>query len=241
MAASRPSVRASTVTTPSTADQAPDVATSHRGECTSGRATRPHGEGEHEEHAMGHEAEQDRAPGDPRTEQEQRGPGLTERQFLRWVCGSRPPVGDLTTGPDPVPPGGGADAAPGESVDHTGRVPRQRAGETGDAAQPGAVAAMPAEAEPRDARPAEAEPRGGRPAEAEPRVSGPVEAESRVAGSREIERDARSTDGESQDGDQADAATCRTDRPGWAGGHRHGAVRPRPRTSRRQRPPGRWC
>nr|MDT0658716.1 hypothetical protein [Micromonospora sp. DSM 115978] len=34
---------------------------------------------------------------------------------------------------------------------------------------------------------------------------------------------------------------CQTNRAGWAGGHRHGAVRPRPRPTRRQRPPGRWC
>jgi hypothetical protein len=35
--------------------------------------------------------------------------------------------------------------------------------------------------------------------------------------------------------------TCRTDRPGWAGAHRHGAVRPRQRVNRRERPPRRWC
>ncbi|HEY6595063.1 MAG TPA: hypothetical protein VI011_13330 [Asanoa sp.] len=34
---------------------------------------------------------------------------------------------------------------------------------------------------------------------------------------------------------------CRSERPGWAGAHRHGAVRPRRRTSRRERPPDRWC
>jgi hypothetical protein len=34
---------------------------------------------------------------------------------------------------------------------------------------------------------------------------------------------------------------CRTERPGWAGAHRHGAVRPRSRTHRRERPPHRWC
>ncbi len=36
-------------------------------------------------------------------------------------------------------------------------------------------------------------------------------------------------------------SACRSDRPGWAGGHRHGAVRPSPRRSRRERPPRRWC
>jgi hypothetical protein len=34
---------------------------------------------------------------------------------------------------------------------------------------------------------------------------------------------------------------CRSERPGWAGAHRHGAVRPRRRASRRERPPDRWC
>ncbi|SDY92676.1 hypothetical protein SAMN05421684_2352 [Asanoa ishikariensis] len=37
------------------------------------------------------------------------------------------------------------------------------------------------------------------------------------------------------------APACRSDRPGWAGAHRHGAVRPRRRASRRERPPDRWC
>ncbi|GAB3153192.1 hypothetical protein GCM10027290_45650 [Micromonospora sonneratiae] len=36
-------------------------------------------------------------------------------------------------------------------------------------------------------------------------------------------------------------STCRTDRAGWAGAHRHGAVRPRQRVNRRERPPRRWC
>ena len=35
--------------------------------------------------------------------------------------------------------------------------------------------------------------------------------------------------------------TCQPDGPGWAGAHRHGAVRPRRRTNRRERPPRRWC
>lgn len=34
---------------------------------------------------------------------------------------------------------------------------------------------------------------------------------------------------------------CRTERRGWAGGHSHGAVRPRRRPVGRGRPPGRWC
>ena len=34
---------------------------------------------------------------------------------------------------------------------------------------------------------------------------------------------------------------CRSDLPGWAGAHLHGAVRPRRRAPGRGRPPGRWC
>lgn len=37
------------------------------------------------------------------------------------------------------------------------------------------------------------------------------------------------------------AQGCRSDLAGWAGAHRHGAVRPRNRTLRRERPPHRWC
>ncbi|MEU4480724.1 hypothetical protein AB0F68_22115 [Micromonospora sp. NPDC023966] len=37
------------------------------------------------------------------------------------------------------------------------------------------------------------------------------------------------------------AQGCRSDLPGWAGAHRHGPVRPRTRTVRRERPPRRWC
>jgi hypothetical protein len=36
-------------------------------------------------------------------------------------------------------------------------------------------------------------------------------------------------------------AVCRSSREGWAGAHRHGAVRPRARAMRRERPPDRWC
>lgn len=39
----------------------------------------------------------------------------------------------------------------------------------------------------------------------------------------------------------AGGSECRTDRPGWAGTHRHGGVRPRPPAGRPLRPPGRWC
>lgn len=37
------------------------------------------------------------------------------------------------------------------------------------------------------------------------------------------------------------AQSCRSELSGWAGAHRHGPVRPRSRTLRRERPPHRWC
>ncbi|MEU8181645.1 hypothetical protein AB0B85_10875 [Micromonospora sp. NPDC049044] len=36
-------------------------------------------------------------------------------------------------------------------------------------------------------------------------------------------------------------AGCLSELDGWAGAHRHGPVRPRPRAARRERPPRRWC
>ncbi|MET8910485.1 hypothetical protein [Micromonospora sp. NPDC004551] len=42
-------------------------------------------------------------------------------------------------------------------------------------------------------------------------------------------------------GEAEPAQGCRSDLPGWAGAHRHGAVRPRSRAVRRERPPRRWC
>jgi hypothetical protein len=41
--------------------------------------------------------------------------------------------------------------------------------------------------------------------------------------------------------DKPPVRACRSELPGWAGAHRHGAVRPRRRASRRERPPDRWC
>ncbi|WP_148086548.1 hypothetical protein [Micromonospora sp. HM5-17] len=41
--------------------------------------------------------------------------------------------------------------------------------------------------------------------------------------------------------DERHWSECRTNRPGWAGGHRHGAVRPARRIIPRDRPPRRWC
>ncbi|WP_341717075.1 hypothetical protein QQG74_24515 [Micromonospora sp. FIMYZ51] len=40
---------------------------------------------------------------------------------------------------------------------------------------------------------------------------------------------------------EPEPAACRSQLPGWAGGHRHGPVRPAHRTTRRERPPRRWC
>lgn len=46
---------------------------------------------------------------------------------------------------------------------------------------------------------------------------------------------------EAADDDVVRPAGCRTELRGWAGGHLHGAVRPRRRPVGRGRPPGRWC
>ncbi|MEV6693934.1 hypothetical protein AB0M35_20925 [Micromonospora sp. NPDC051196] len=40
---------------------------------------------------------------------------------------------------------------------------------------------------------------------------------------------------------EPDAPGCLSERPGWAGAHRHGPVRPARRNARRERPPRRWC
>jgi hypothetical protein len=48
-------------------------------------------------------------------------------------------------------------------------------------------------------------------------------------------------DAAAPDADRPSVRACRSDRPGWAGAHRHGAVRPRRRANRRERPPDRWC
>jgi hypothetical protein len=44
-----------------------------------------------------------------------------------------------------------------------------------------------------------------------------------------------------EDPEPGGGPTCQPDRPGWAGAHRHGAVRPRRRVNRQERPPRRWC
>jgi hypothetical protein len=56
------------------------------------------------------------------------------------------------------------------------------------------------------------------------------------------QRTGEPADSADQDGTESwRESGCRPDRPGWAGGHRHGAVRPRVRGDRRERPPDRWC
>lgn len=41
--------------------------------------------------------------------------------------------------------------------------------------------------------------------------------------------------------EQVRQSACRSELPGWAGAHRHGPVRPSQRSTRRERPPRRWC
>lgn len=55
------------------------------------------------------------------------------------------------------------------------------------------------------------------------------------------QRDGAPADGPEPTGTADPRSECRTQRPGWAGAHRHGAVRPRTRGHRRERPPHRWC
>ncbi|RKR87480.1 hypothetical protein BDK92_1758 [Micromonospora pisi] len=56
------------------------------------------------------------------------------------------------------------------------------------------------------------------------------------------QRGGEPVDAEQPDGEELHrASSCQPGLPGWAGGHRHGAVRPRVRGDRRQRPPDRWC
>lgn len=53
------------------------------------------------------------------------------------------------------------------------------------------------------------------------------------------QRDSDRADGEPTRADSR--SECRMQRLGWAVAHRHGAVRPRSRVRRRERPPHRWC
>lgn len=55
------------------------------------------------------------------------------------------------------------------------------------------------------------------------------------------QRDGAPADGPETTDTANSRSECRTQRPGWAGAHRHGAVRPRTRRHRRERPPHRWC
>jgi hypothetical protein len=53
--------------------------------------------------------------------------------------------------------------------------------------------------------------------------------------------DGRGTDPADEAAVDGRGPTCRSEQDGWAGAHRHGAVRPRKRKGRRERPPRRWC
>ncbi|MEQ4302244.1 hypothetical protein ABNF97_12770 [Plantactinospora sp. B6F1] len=77
-------------------------------------------------------------------------------------------------------------------------------------------------------RPRTAEPDGDGPGQRTEAATAPVEPDGSVRSSPD-EPAGRRTPG------------CQTDLPGWAGAHRHGAVRPSPRPVRRDRPPRRWC
>ncbi|GAB3812385.1 hypothetical protein [Micromonospora zhanjiangensis] len=81
-----------------------------------------------------------------------------------------------------------------------------------------------------------ASPAAGRPAEPEP---GTEYATARVPRPRPADPVEDEPRRRAEPG--PDPVGCRPDRPGWAGAHRHGAVRPASRTARRERPPRRWC
>ncbi|MFC3500661.1 hypothetical protein ACFOOK_06730 [Micromonospora krabiensis] len=86
------------------------------------------------------------------------------------------------------------------------------------------------------------EPVGHRPVEA------PGARPAEAPGPRPVEEDApvpRQRSGEAAPPVEPEpvraVSSCRSDLPGWAGAHRHGAVRPPQRAGRRERPPRRWC
>lgn len=67
-----------------------------------------------------------------------------------------------------------------------------------------------------------------------PAVSGPTEADEPSTPVDEVDDGGRTLPKRVPPG-------CRTRWEGWAGAHRHLAVRPRRRGMRRERPPDRWC
>jgi hypothetical protein len=93
-------------------------------------------------------------------------------------------------------------------------------------------------ADPLESHPNAGPPSNGSPDAAQASVDRGEEADPRSPGQRMDEDTTLDLD---DDADPRRPLTCQTDRPGWAGSYRHGAVRPRPRTRRRERPPRRWC
>jgi hypothetical protein len=83
---------------------------------------------------MGHEADQDRVPGEPhrrRGEPDPRGHGPTDRPF-RWVCGITPVAREGAPDANTSAP----EEAPAEPADQPVRVPRQRPGDLVDCLDP---------------------------------------------------------------------------------------------------------
>ncbi|MFI6762493.1 hypothetical protein ACIBF5_25505 [Micromonospora sp. NPDC050417] len=131
---------------------------------------------------------------------------------LRWACGAVPAGAELATGPSGSGPGGSGSIGSGSSPGAIG----SGSGSPGSCGSGGAQSELLTDNGAVDVVGGGLVPRQ--------RGGEPVDPEQQTAG-EELHR----------------ASSCQPGLPGWAGGHRHGAVRPRVRGDRRQRPPDRWC
>ncbi|MBE1492645.1 hypothetical protein [Plantactinospora soyae] len=205
---------------------------------------------------MAHDAEHGCADGEPNPllGDHDSLPPLGPANRLRWVCGAS---AGLPAGPVEGLPGrpGVESGDPAERADLDPRVAPGDQLDATRAADPAARSGRGAGSDEVDRSTGSAEPeRGrersrliprprpgepGRPAAAEPGRLGIPEEVGEATGSAEGSGGA--PDDEADDVDCRRTPGCQTDRPGWAGAHRHGAVRPSRRAVRRDRPPRRWC
>ncbi|MGI5214157.1 hypothetical protein [Plantactinospora sp. CA-290183] len=154
---------------------------------------------------------------------------------LRWVCGT-------AAGSDRV--AGGSErgvAGPDGTAAGTGRVPAGPEAEAEPGRAPSGGADGPHRAE---SRAAGTERAAGvpRPRTGEQGADAPEQATAAAGAADRPATAAQQDAAETPAGSQSRPSSgCRTDRPGWAGAHRHGAVRPTRRVVRRDRPPRRWC
>ncbi|MFY1687087.1 hypothetical protein [Plantactinospora sp. WMMB782] len=189
---------------------------------------------------------------------------------FRWVCGASAalPAGPLAgssarpgaepgtagraDGPDEPPPAAAAgdpsDAALPTARSGTGPAPEARSGTRPEPAATDDQAGVFRPGEPGEGAGLAAAP--GDPEQAGPDPGRPVDRSRLVPRPRpgepdgdDLDRPARAAGPAETSTVQADGRTpgCQTELPGWAGAHRHGAVRPSRRSVRRDRPPRRWC